>query len=124
MATIPTPTLYPLNDFSMIAPLKAVDAVTGKVIKLISGTVTFFIATSNAPGAVAVNAALDNLSAVHVGSGNWLFQIDGAAMTVAGMASWFATLPPFLIIVKPGDIRAFLPLAYAPSKPAVLVASS
>jgi hypothetical protein len=124
MATIPTPTLYPLNDFSMIAALKTIDTNTGKVIKLITGTVTFFIATSNAPGATAVNGALDNLTATHVGGGNWLLQIDGAAMTVSGMATWFATLPPFLIIVKPGDIREFLPLAYAASKPATLVAAS
>lgn len=122
MATIPTPTLYPLNDFSLIAALKTVNATTGKAEKLLTGTVTFFIATSNSPTAAAVNGTLDNLNAVHVGGGNWLFQIDGGLMTPANMASWFATLPPFLIIGKTGDIRAVLPLAYAATKLAKLTA--
>lgn len=122
MATVPTPTLYPLNDFSLLLPLKMVNATTGKVEKVITGTVTFFIATSNTPTAVAADGTLAG-SATHVGSGNWLIQLDAAALTAVLLATLFASTPPVLIVIQPNGFRVYLPLLYAASRPAILVAS-
>lgn len=121
---IPTPTLYPLNDFSLKLPLKMVDPATGKVVKLLAGTVTFFIATTNSPTATTAHASLTG-SATHVGSGDWLIQLDATSLDPTVLAGLFsAQVPPILIIVQPGGFRVFLPLLYAASRPATLIASS
>lgn len=123
MATVPTPIIYPLNDFSFIVPLKDVDPATGKVVKLTSGAVTFFLSVTDDPAtATAADAAFAG-SATHVGNGNWLIQLDAAALTVAKMETAFAAAPPFLIIQKPSGFLVNLPLAYQKKKKAVLIAA-
>lgn len=124
MATvIPTPIIYPLNDFSFIVPLKDVDPADGKVKPLLTGTVTFFLSVTDDPAtAVAADPAFAG-SATHVGKGNWLIQLDAAVMTVAKMETAFAAAPPFLMIQKPSGFLVNLPLAYQKKKKAVLIAA-
>lgn len=110
-------TLWPLNDFTVKAKLKTI--VNGVAVPLTSGTVTAFLATSSGPAATAADAAL-TMSPAHLGNGEWLITFDAAVLTTALLDPLFAATPPFLIVQKPGDVRAYAPVVYATARPAMI----
>jgi hypothetical protein len=124
MAVIPTPIIYPLNDINFIVPLKDVDSATGKVVALLAGSVSFFLAITDDPATATPADAAFQGNATHVGKGNWLIQLDAAALTVAKMETAFAATPPFLMIQKPSGFFVNLPLVYQKKRKAVLIAAS
>lgn len=111
--------LYPLNDFNVTVTLKYVDN-TGAILPLTTGVTSFFLATTNAPTATTADATLAG-TAVHIGAGVWLIQIDAAVLTAALLATLFATLPPQLIVQQPNGVRGYATLAYVPSRPMTIL---
>jgi hypothetical protein len=120
-----TPVLSPANDFGLIANLQDFSRTTGVKFPLTTGTVTAFLATSNAADAVAADSSL-SMSAVYVGAqvgrhpGDWLVFWDATDLTLALLDPLFAAATPYLIITYPAGIRVFAELAYLPTKPAVV----
>lgn len=117
--TAPPVTLYALNDFFVKTKLFAGNPTTGAVEPLTSGTVTAFLATSNAATATAADAAL-SMSPVHLGDGLWLIFLDGAVLTTTLLDPLFGSTPPYLIIQQPGGIRVYAPVTYATTRPALV----
>lgn len=116
MAVIP---LYPLNDLDVLATLKDVDPVTGRVIPLTTGPVTAFISQSNAPTAVPADGALF-VNAVNTGRGKWLISFDAAVLSFTLLDPLFATTTPYLIVEMPGEIRVFAEMIYNPVRPVLV----
>lgn len=118
--------LFPLNDFVRTVLLENVDAVTGVVTPITSGTIYGFLAISNAPTASEADGTLI-VPGVYIGgangyeAGTWLFQIDAAALTAALLASLFsATVPPYFIVKKANDVRVYEKLKYTASRAATI----
>lgn len=109
--------LYPLNDLNLVVTLKYVDAA-GNIQPLDTGTVQFFLATTNAAGATAADPSLAG-NAVHLaaGSGQWLIQLDAAVLTFALLNGLFATVPPQLIVQSANNVRGYATLTYVPARP-------
>lgn len=109
--------LYPLNDFAMFAKLKDISSSTGAVSNLTTGTVSFFIATSNAPDAEEADATLSG-SATHVSNGKWLVFLDASVLDPTLLDSLFATATPYLILQYSNGFRVYHELAYTASRQA------
>lgn len=119
--------ISPLNTFWRLYQIETVDATDGSESGQTTGTVTAFLATSNAPDATAVDGTL-SVSATHVGVaspgagqwplGTWLITIPGSAMTVALMDQYFTTEEPYLIVQRTGSDRVYEHLHYKRSKKA------
>jgi hypothetical protein len=122
MATNP---LYPRNDFIRTLLLETVDPSSGAVTPVDAGTVTGFLATSNAPAATAADASLE-VSGVYVGGANgyedgtWLFEIDATALTPTLLATLFTTATPYFIVKMDGAIRVYEKLKYVSARPATI----
>lgn len=122
MATNP---LSPLNDFTRTVLLEDVDAVTGVITPVTTGTVTGFLATSNSPTAVAADPAL-SVSGVYIGGANgyedgtWLLEIDAAALTPTLLDSLFASVTPYFIVSRANAVRRYEKLKYTPALAATL----
>lgn len=108
-------TLYPLNDFCVIVRLQKINQSTGERTPLTSGTVTAFLATSEAPTATPAHATLE-MTPVHIENGKWLVFFDASVLTAALLASLFSGTPPFLIVQETYGTRTFARLAYSASK--------
>lgn len=111
--------LYPLNDLSLEVKLKTVNSETGAKEALTTGTVTAFLATANTPTASAADATL-SVSCVHIGSGKWLAQFDGATLTATLLNTLFSAATPYCIVQAAGDIRAYVELTYSASREATV----
>jgi hypothetical protein len=112
--------LYPLNDFAVRVTLKDIDTTPGsptfgKSIPLTSGSVTAFLATSNAPTAAAADPSL-TMSPTHIANGVWLVSFDAAVLTAALLATLFAATLPFLIVQKPSGVRVYYDVVYQASR--------
>ena len=106
------PSLYPLNDLAFLVTLKIADPVTGAMAPLETGTVTAFLATSDAPDAVAADGTLV-ATVVYTGRhGKWLVSFDAAILTVALLASKFTAATPYCIVQAPSAVRFAIELAY------------
>lgn len=112
-------TLYPLNDFSVKVKLREINPTTGVVSPLTTGTVTAFLATSDAPTAGAADPALE-MTPTHLGGGVWLIFFDATVLTAALLATHFAATPPVLVVVQPGGIRTANAISYAAARPALV----
>jgi hypothetical protein len=109
--------LAPLNDFVLQATLKEVDATTGQYVPVTSGSVTAFLATSNASDAAAADPSLV-ATAVHVKNGRWLITFDAATLTKQLLSTLFASATPYCIITRSGGFRRYVQLAYSDSEAA------
>lgn len=110
--------LTPLNDFNRLVLIEEVNS-SGVVVPVTSGTVTGFLATTNASGATAADATL-SASLTYVGgandiaAGTWLFQLDAAALTLALLDTHFASSAvAYLIVKKDNSVRRWERLEYS-----------
>lgn len=109
--------------------LKDVDQVSGKIVPLTTGPVTYFLATSKLPTATAVDPTLTGSAILTVNSaasgapptGMWLVQLDAIVLTAALLDALFATVTPYLIIQKIGGVRVYVEMLYTPSRAGVVV---
>lgn len=111
-------TFYALNDLALTVTLQNINAVSGVKEPLTSGTVNAFFATGNSPTVTAADPSL-SVSATHLNdpAGKWLIFFDASVLTPALLDSLFAVTTPYLIIEEPGGIRAYIEMAYVPSRP-------
>lgn len=109
--------LSPLNDLAFFAKLQQVSTSTGAKTPLTSGTVTAFLATSNAADATAADASL-SVSAVHVTGGKWLVFFDASVLTLTLLETHFASVTPYLIIEQEDGFRVYHELEYSEAKAA------
>lgn len=112
--------LNPLNDFVRKVYIEDVDPVTYDPVPATSGSVTGFLAVSNAPDAVAADPTL-SVSGTHIGAGVWGFEIDATVLTAALLASLYASATPYFIVYRVGGIRAYERLQYVAARPATIV---
>ena len=121
--------ISPLNTFWRLYQIDTISSVDGSETGATTGSVTGFIATSNAPDATAADATL-SVAGTHVGVaspaagqwplGTWLISIPGSSLTVALMDQLFnnnSTLP-YLIIERTGSDRVSETLKYKRTKKA------
>lgn len=115
--------LAPLNDFNRYVDIEEVNA-SGVVVPLTSGTVTGFLATTNASDATAADATL-SASLTYVGGANglpaerWLFQLDAAVLTKTLLDTHFGESGvAYLIVKKDNGIRRWERLEYVTQMPA------
>lgn len=115
--------LSPLNDLNRYVLIEEVNS-SGVVVPVTSGTVTGFLATTNASGATAADATL-SASLTYVGgsndieAGTWLFQLDAAVLTLALLNTHFgSTGVAYLIVKKDNSVRRWERLEYVTSLPA------
>jgi hypothetical protein len=112
--------LAPLNDLSLLATIKEVNASTGALEAATTGTVTAFIALSSLPTATAADPAL-SVAGVHTANGVWLINFDGGTLTYALLNGLFASAAPFLIVTHSSGVRVYTELTYTPSRQATVV---
>jgi hypothetical protein len=108
-------TLYALNDFSKFVKLKDIDANTGAVSSLTSGTVTVFFSTDNDSAAVTAHADLSN-TATHIANGKWLIFFDASVLTKSVLDTAFSTDPPYMIVQYPNGFRVYFTGEYVESR--------
>ncbi len=109
--------LYPLNDLGLFVKLKDINATTGVVTPLTTGTVTAFLATTNTPAATAADPSL-SVSATHISNGKWLVFFDAAVLTASLLATHFASNTPYLIMEYANGFRVYHEMAYSASREA------
>lgn len=120
------PVLSPLNDFACTVLLEDVDAATGLVTPVITGTVTGFLAIDNSPTATTADPSL-SLSGVYIGgtngfvAGTWLFNFDATILTASLLNTLFNAATPYFIVSRVGAVRRYVTLSYSPSVAATVV---
>lgn len=108
--------LYPLNDLALELTLKTVDASTGAVSVLSSGTVTGFLSTSNSPTATAADASLVATVNYSTTKQKWIVTIDAAILTASLLNTHFAAATPYLILESANNFRGYVTLTYSASR--------
>lgn len=119
------PIVSPLNDFSIIVNVQMRDDTTAALAPVTTGTMTGFIAASNAADATAYDAGW-SVAGRYVGAsggdlvaGDWYFAIDAAALTVAlCRAAFGAGAVPYFIAQKTNGFRRYVKCKYRESDPA------
>lgn len=112
-----TPVINPLNDFALYAKLQKINEQTGVRTALTSGSVTAFLATSDAPTATAADASLV-VTPTHVADGKWLIFFDASVLQPALLETLFADTTPVLILQHEDGVRVYRTCAYAASREA------
>jgi hypothetical protein len=108
--------LYPLNDLALAVTLKTVDASTGDVSVLTTGTVTGFLATTNTPSATAADPTLVATCNYSTSRSKWIVTIDAAILTVSLLNTHFAAATPYLILQSANNFRGYVTLTYSASR--------
>lgn len=118
--------ISPLNTVAFyVEGIVEFNATTGVEDAITTGTVTGFLATSDAADATTADATL-SVSGVHVGgqtkpasvgsgtwgNGTWMFRFLGSALTLSLLDTHFLTATPHLIVTRTGTIRAKVRLTY------------
>lgn len=117
-----TNALSPLNDLVVTTVIRGPNATTGTYEAVTTGTVTGFLATSDAADATTADASWQ-VTGTYVGgnddgnggtydAGTWLFHIDAAALTAALLATHFATATPWFIVTRANAMRRTMRLRY------------
>jgi hypothetical protein len=115
------PKLYPLNDFAMYAKIPDINATTGAIEYIETGTVSAFLATSDSPTATAAHVSL-TMSPTFVDAVNqWLVFFDASILTPAVLTPLFATVTPYLILQSSTGVRAVVRLTYDLSREAEVI---
>lgn len=109
------PVITPKNDCAFLVTLRLVDD-TGRYTNLSTGTLTAFLATSDASTATAADNSLVG-SVVYTGAGGrWLVRFDASILTSALLASLFASTTPYIIIEGENNVRFAIEAAYSDTK--------
>lgn len=114
-----TPIVSPLNDFGRIINIQTRGS-DGVLAALTTGTVTGFIANSNAGDAAAYDAGW-SVSGTYVGAnggdlvaGDWFFSIDAAVLTVALCRAAFGNgETPYFIAQRTNGFRRYVKCKYS-----------
>lgn len=109
--------LVPLNDLAFFVKLQEVSTSTGAKSPLTTGTVTAFLATSNAADAIAADPTL-SVSATHISGGKWLVFFDASVLTLSLLEGLFAAVTPYLIVQQSNGFRVYEELVYSESREA------
>lgn len=108
--------LTPLRDLTLEVAPKHTNPTTGAREPITSGTLTAFLATSNAPSATQVGSL--TTEGVHVGSGRWIVSFNAAMLTEVALSSLTST--PFCILQMTDEFRDYVTLTYRASAPATI----
>lgn len=118
------PIISPLNDTTFLATLKTIDqdpqsATYGKEVLFTTGTVTAFIAISNAADAVALDNSLSVTCTYIATLKKWLVHFDASIMTVALLRPAFAGgVTPYIILQSINNRRVYIECEYADAQSA------
>jgi hypothetical protein len=112
--------LAPLNDLTLLATIKEVNAVTGALEAAVTGTVSAFIALNSLPTSTEADPSLV-VAGVHTTNGVWLINFDGGILTYALLNGLFASATPYLIVTHSSGVRVYTQLTYTPSRAATVV---
>lgn len=119
--------LSPSNDAIYTFVLEEVDPVTFVLGPATTGAVTCFISTSNTSDAIAIPTL--EVAAEYIGGANgypdgtWGVEFDADILTPAVLQPIFEvpTPPkPYIMIVRSGAVRRYIPLKYQKALPATL----
>lgn len=107
-------TLHPLNPLAFVVTMRAMNDA-GKLVPVDTGTVTAFLATSDAPTATKADDTLE-VEAIYTGAkGEWAVRFPAAILTPTLLATLFADTPPYCILAASFGARGVLPLTYEPT---------
>jgi len=128
-----TPILYPLNDLSVaMGPFETVTTL-GVHTPITAGTISGFLATTDAPDAIAADATLAVANLSYIGgqpkgdgtnwaAGWWLIQFDAAVLTAALLNTLFAARgEAFIHAISAGNVRVVVRVEYRASRYSVMV---